>query len=283
MAPLGETSREFFPSAKKAIGSALCSSAQNQGNLMHYPLLVFVVTFVTLWLASAAGSWLRSRNRRAGEEQNEDLSVILAATLTLLALIIGFTSSMATNRYDQRKTLEEAEANAIGTEILRADLIPPANAANVRRLLGVYLNQRILFYINQDDTRQPQIDQSTSQLQADLWAAVRGPAMAEPTPVAAIVLAGMNDVINSQGYTQAAFWNRIPIAVWILMAAIAVCSNVLFGYRSRNGKDAKQIALVLPFIVSIAFLLIADIDTPRHGLIRVSPLNLETLAKSLGH
>ncbi|MGO8913566.1 MAG: hypothetical protein ACLQDM_30185 [Bradyrhizobium sp.] len=248
-------------------------------NPMH-PVLVFAVTLAALWLASTAGSWLRSRIPDAGDEQ-EDLGVILAATLTLLALIIGFSSSMATNRYDQRKIYEEAEANAIGTEILRADLLPPEDAANVRKLLGAYLNQRILFYTNQDETKQAQIDQSSSRLQADLWAAVRGPAMAVPTQLAALVLAGMNDVINSQGYTQSAFRNRIPIAVWVLMAAIALCSTVLFGYRARHSKHAREIALVLPFVVSIAFLLIADIDAPRYGLIHISPQNLETLAKSL--
>ena len=121
---------------------------------------------------------------------------------------------MASNRYDQRKNLEEAEADTIGTEILRAGLLPPADAANVRRLLVTYLDQRILFYINRNDARRAQIDQSTSQLQADLWAAFRGPTTAQPTPVAALVLAGMNDVINSQGYTQSAFWNQIPRAVW---------------------------------------------------------------------
>jgi hypothetical protein len=251
-------------------------------NLTHYPLLVFTAAFVTLWLASVAGSWLRRRNPSAGDERNEDLGVILAATLTLLALIIGFSFSMATNRYEQRKNFEEAEANAIGTEILRADVLPPADAANVRKLLGDYLDQRILFYITHDDTQRMRIDERTGRLQADLWAAVRGPATAQPTPVAALALAGMNDVINSQGYTQAAFWNRIPTAAWCLMAAIALCSNVLFGYRSRNGKAAGKLALVLPLIVSIAFLLIADIDTPRHGLIHVSPQNLESLAKSLG-
>jgi purine-cytosine permease-like protein len=89
----------------------------------------------------------------------------------------------------------------------------------------------------------------------------------------------MNDVINSQGYTQAAYWNRIPTAAWCLMAAIALCCNVLFGYRSQN---AGKLVLVLPFVVSISFLLIADIDAPRHGLIYVSPQNLESLATSLG-
>ena len=251
-------------------------------NLMQYPSLIFAGAFLALWLASVTGSWLRWRNPSAEDEQHEDLSVILGATLTLLALIIGFSISMASGRYDQRKTLEEAEANAIGTEMLRADLLPPSDAANVSSLLSAYLDQRILFYINQNDTQQTQIDQSTSKLQADLWGAVRGPATAQPTPVVALVLAGMNDVINSQGYTQAAFWNRIPIAVWWLMVAIALCSNVLFGFRSRDGKAARKLALVLPFVIAIAFLLIADIDAPRRGLIHVSPQNLEALAKSIG-
>src|SRR4029077_19747898 len=191
-------------------------------NLTHYPLLVFAVAFVTLWLASVAGSWLRRRNPSAGDKRNEDLGVILAATLTLLALIIGFSFSMATNRYDQRKNFEEAEANAIGTELLRADLLPPADAAAVRKVLGDYLDHRIVFYTNKDDAQRARINERTSQLETALWAAVRGPAAAQPTPVAALVLAGMNDVINSQGYTQAAFWNRIPIAAWVLMAAFAV-------------------------------------------------------------
>ena len=252
------------------------------GDLTQHPLLIFAAVFIALWLASVMGAWLHRRYRSAEDEEHEDLGIILGATLTLLALIIGFSVSMASTRYDQRKSLEEAEANAIGTEMLRADLLPPANAANVHSLLAAYLNQRILFYVNQDDDRQTQIDQATSQLQANLWAAVRGAATAQPTPVTALVLAGMNDVINSQGYAQAAFWNRIPRAVWWLMAAIALCSNVLFGFRSRDGKAARKLSLVLPFVVSMAFLLIADIDAPRHGLIHVGPQNLENLAKSLG-
>ena len=247
--------------------------------LTHYPVLVFALAFVSLSLASAAGAWMRERYPRISDEQKDDLSVILGATLTLLALIIGFSFSMATNRYDQRKNFEEAEANAIGTEILRADLVPAVDAANVRRLLHQYLDQRIQFYTNKDDARRARIDQRTAELQADLWAAVRAPAAAQATPVAALVLAGMNDVINSQGYTQAAYWNRIPVGAWYLMALIALCSNLLFGYRSQH---AGKLALALPLVVSISFLLIADIDAPRHGLIEVRPQNLESLAGSLG-
>jgi len=249
-------------------------------NLTHYPVLVFAAAFVSLSLASAAGARLRTRYPSVSDEQKNDVSVVLAATLTLLTLIIGFSFSMATNRYDQRKNFEEAEANAIGTELLRADLLPAADAANVRKLLGDYLDQRIRFFINKDDAQRILIDKRIGQLEADLWAAVRGPAVALPTPVAVLVLSGMNDVINSQGYTQAAYWNRIPTAAWCLMAAIALCCNVLFGYWARQ---LGKLTLVLPLVVSISLLLIADIDAPRHGLIYVSPQNLESLAKSLGH
>jgi hypothetical protein len=249
-------------------------------NLTHYPVLVFALAFVSLSLASAAGAWVRKRYPRVSDEQKDDLSVILGATLTLLALIIGFSFSMATNRYDQRKNFEEAEANAIGTEYLRADLLPSADAASVRQLLSDYTNQRILFYTNTDDAQRTRVDERVNQFEADLWNAARGPAATQPTPIAALVLAGMNDVINSQGYTQAAYWNRIPTAAWYLLAAIALCCNVLFGYRMQT---TGKLALVLPFVVSISLLLIADIDAPRHGLIHVSPQNLQSLAKSLEH
>ena len=117
-------------------------------SLTHYPLILFAMAFIALWLAALAGSWLRKRNPRAGDELDEHVGVVLAATLTLLALIIGFSFSMATNRYDQRKTFEEGEANAIGTEILRADLLPQPDAVQVRKLLRLYLDQRVQFYTN---------------------------------------------------------------------------------------------------------------------------------------
>ncbi len=250
-------------------------------NLMDHPLLVCVLTFLLLsfsaWLGKSLSKWRRILEGAA----REDFDVILAATLTLLALIIGFTFSMALNRYDQRKNYEEAEANAIGTEYLRVGLLPAADVAKVQTLLLNYLDQRVLFYSTSDEQQLRQIDAQTAKLQAALWSSVRTPAVAQPEPVVALAVSGMNDVLNSQGYTQAAWWNRIPIAGWALMLAIAFCSNVLVGFGARNDKPKFILLLILPFVVSIAFLLIADIDSPRAGLIRVVPQNLLSLSKSL--
>jgi hypothetical protein len=91
----------------------------------------------------------------------------------------------------------------------------------------------------------------------------------------------MNDVLNSQGYTQAAWWNHIPTAAWGLMATIAICCNLLVGYDTRHIKGHIGRFFVLPLIVSVAFFLIAEMDSPRGGFVRVHPHNLESLALSL--
>ena len=179
----------------------------------------------------------------------------------------------------QRKNFEEAEANAIGTEYVRADFLPVDDAAKVRDLLIRYLDERVLFYTTRDDSQLAKIDAETAQLQSELWIAVRPAAEAHPTPVVALVVSGMNDVLNSQGYTQAAWWNRIPVAAWGMMAVIAVSCNLLIGYGA-HGRDWRTL-LIVPIVVSIAFFLISDIDSPRGGAIRVAPHNLISLSKLL--
>jgi hypothetical protein len=238
--------------------------------ITDYPLLVLAVAFFALWLSSRIGSSILKKRRKLEEDMREDFGVIQSATLTLLGLIIGFTFSMAIGRYEQRKN-EEAEANAIGTEYVRADLLPSGVAARVRMLLSSYLDQRILFYKTRDAQQLQQINTSTTQLQSELWSALQSPAAAQPTPVVALAITGMNDVLNSQGYTQAAWWNRIPSAAWVLMGVIAICC----------AEAERVLMLVLPLVVSISFFLIADIDSPRSGVIRVQPQNLISLAQSL--
>jgi len=89
----------------------------------------------------------------------------------------------------------------------------------------------------------------------------------------------MNDVLNAQGYTQAAWWNRIPVAAWCLLITIGIFCNVLVGYVAR-GRSAL-LFWILPIVLAVSVFLIADIDSPRHGVIRVHPQNLESLANSL--
>jgi len=249
--------------------------------MVRYPILILALSLVVLWLSARLGAAFGRRQAKLEGDERDDFGLVVTATLTLLGLIIGFSFSMASSRYDLRKTYEEAEANAIGTEYARADLLPSPDAASVRALLRSYLDQRVLFYETQDDRHLQQINATTAQLQTELWSAARAPAAAQPTPVVALAVSGMNDVLNSQGYTQAAWWNRLPRGAWVLMAAIAICCNLLIGYGVRRTHKEGILLFVLPLVVSVSFFFIADIDSPRSGLIRVEPQNLLSLSQSI--
>jgi hypothetical protein len=246
--------------------------------VLDYPLVVLAISFAGFWGAAQAGGWI-GRRKGADVGDLEDYSFILGATLTLLGLIIGFTFSMAVGRYDQRKNYEEQEANAIGTEFVRADLLPPADAEAVRGLLRSYLDQRIRYYRPLDAKQLRQMDLETARLQRELWAVVASHASAQPDPVAATVLTGMNDVLNSQGYTQASWWNRIPAAAWALVVGIGLFCNFLVGYGARGKRVSYR--LILPVALSVTLFLVADIDSPRGGVIQVTPQNLEAVVESI--
>ena len=248
--------------------------------LLGSSVAVFLIGLAVMAIAAKVGSVLVTSRVAVQVGDLSQFSIIQSATLTLLGLVIGFTFSMAVSRYDQRKNLEEEEANAIATEYLRAALLPEADAATVRVRLQQYLDQRIVWYSTTDEAQRRELDAATAKTQDELWEVVRHDATAQQTPVMALVAAGMNDVINSQGYTQAAWWNRIPPAGWLLLLVLAFFSNVLVG-MGVQAKGHRALIYVLPVIVALAFVLIADIDSPRRGLIAVSPRNLLTLAESL--
>jgi hypothetical protein len=248
-------------------------------NIMNYPVILAVLTVILLSASAMVGVVLRKKRKSADELHQEDYGIVLSATLTLLGLLIGFSFSMAINRYDQRKDYEEEEANAIGTEYLRADLLPDAARSAVQAELVQYLDLRIKKYQAHASQDVTELNAKTAQVQAEMWTAVKNSAAAQRDPISLGVVTGMNDVINRQGYTQAARWKRIPLPAWALMIAIAIFSNFLIGYGEK--KPHAFTLLVVPFAIAASFLLIADVDSPQGGLIRIPPQNMMSLADSL--
>src|SRR5438045_8400286 len=130
--------------------------------IADFPLLGVAISLVALWLSVQMDAFFGRKLRPVQDDERDDLGIVINASLTLLALIIGFSFSMAVSRYDQRKNYEEEEANAIGTEYARADLLPAADAAKVRELLTQYLDQRLLFYTILDPRQLEKVDNETT-------------------------------------------------------------------------------------------------------------------------
>ncbi|HTP33119.1 MAG TPA: hypothetical protein VMJ75_13165 [Candidatus Acidoferrales bacterium] len=227
--------------------------------IAKHEFFFFALSVPALWLAAQAGTCLRRRLGKMQQDDRDDLTIVLTAGLTLLGLIVGFSFSMAVTRYNQRKDYAAAEASAIRLAYFGAELLPADDAAGVRGGLQ-------------------QMSAATLQTQTELWNAARAPAETRQTPTATLAISGVNDILNMEGLTQAAWWNRIPVGGWALMAAFAVCCNFLIGFPARRAEVARKRFFVLPLLVSIAFFLVADIDNPRHGVIAVHPLNLENVS-----
>jgi hypothetical protein len=250
---------------------------------MNSPFSVFAICLLSFLLSEHLGAHLRKTGAKPDETERKDIEIILGAVLTLFALVVGFSFSMATGRYDDRKHQEAEEAVAIEAEYALVGLLPASDAVKARALLKQYLDQRALFYTTADARQLDQTNATANQLGQDLWSTIERRVETQPTPVGALIARGMNEVLDSRTRTQAAWWNRIPIAAWGLMLTIGICCNVLFGYNAHP-KSRNHLLLALPVIFSVAFFLLADLDSPRGGLIRVAPRNLMALATDLaGH
>ena len=249
--------------------------------LLDHPLVLLPVSFILLWLATRVGFAVRIWHGPLGESRRGDFDMVLGATLTLLSLIVAFSFSMAASRYDQRKNYEEGEANAIGTAYARADLLPGADASRVHVLLREYTDLRVRFYSTLNARQRRDLDSATGRTQARLWGAVAAAASAAPTPLSALVASAMNDVLNAQGYAQAAAWNRIPLGAWALLYVLGAVAMIMIGHRFQVEARGHLLMMIMPAIVGTAFFLIADIDCPESGVIRVAPVNLMALAAAL--
>lgn len=247
--------------------------------LIDHPLLFFLATLILLTAATQSGVLVRLRGRAQSAAERSEFDLVRTAMFTLLALLVGFAISMAVIRYDSRKTQEEAEANAIGTAYARLDLLTPEIAAPARGLLRAYAEARIAFYRDRDPEPQARSVAGATRHFDRLWALVAPEARAQPTAVNALVAAGLNDAINAQGYALAAWRNRLPVEVWLLLILVATGCNFLVGVGAE--KLSATTRAILPVTVALAFLLIADVEGPRNGFVTVEPVNLDDAAAAM--
>ena len=245
------------------------------------PIPAFLVTFLGLGLAAWLAATRFGRRRAEAVRLGREFEVVQGATLTLLGLIVGFTFSMALDRYEQRKSLESDESAAISTAWLRADLLPAEDTQEVRALLPQYLDSRIAYFSTRLPSRTQAALASSRQLQVKMWTAVTAHALANPTSLTALAVSGIGDVVTSAGNSEAAWNNRIPGTAWLLMAAMAVFATVLVGIGLDEGHGFSRMLMVLPLVIATAFFLIADVESPRMGIIRVVPDNLVALSHLL--
>lgn len=240
-----------------------------------------VVSLVVLWLGILIGIWVRSSHTELVESESKTLTVIQGALLTLFGMLMGFTFSMAVNRYDLRKQLVVTEANAIGTTWLRSATLAEPTRTEEQTLLREYLRQRMLYH--QEFMRREDLGEAEDQidkLQGRLWAAASNYAIERRDTITSLYLQTLNQTIDLEGEQVAADENRIPTGAWLILLFVGFVATIVVG--TNVSPRARILQAVLPIVLALTMATTMDLDSPRFGLIRITQAPLEKVAQTMG-
>jgi hypothetical protein len=242
---------------------------------------LWLLTVAILWLVMEAGyrtgKW---RHERTPDERDQPVGAMVASILGLVALVLGFTFSLAASRFDTRRIAVLEESNAIGTCYLRSRLLPEPEAAEIARLLREYVAARIRGTTggNPDEAIR-----RSEELHELLWIQATNAAEKKPTPITAVFIQSLNEVIDMHAKrVLVGIRSRIPIVIWIGLYALAIVGLTAVGYQaglSTTRRSPVMMALILAF--SLVLLLIADLDRGQEGLLRISQRSMLDLQKSI--
>jgi hypothetical protein len=209
---------------------------------------------------------------------------IQASILGLLALLLGFTFSMAMQRYDSRSMALIEEANAIGTAALRVQLLPQHLQQEANHLIGSYIDLRIAagkLDITKHQERERD-NRMIAELQHKLWALAVQATNEDPrTYTVGAFISSLNAVIDTQGKRSALLRMHVPESVMLLLFIVLIASGGMMGYSS--GLSGKRIVLpvvLVSLLITLIVFLIIDLDRPRRGLIQVNQDTLLELKTS---
>jgi hypothetical protein len=232
---------------------------------------LFVATVVVVLLSIEAGYWLgRYRRRRSEEEKEGPVGAIVAATLGLLGLILAFTFGLAASRFDARRQIVVDEANAIGTTYLRAGLLPDGRGVTIRKLLRDYVDARLE---GAETGNIDQLLQRSDELHRALWQEAEGVGRKHPDSiVVGLFIQSLNETIDIHARRiLVAVRSRIPGVLWGALYLVTIFTMAGVGYHEGLTKSKRTLAVVvLVTTFSAIMLLVADLDRPQEGLLKVS-------------
>lgn len=237
----------------------------------------FIIQFVffALMLAAIEAGFRLGRKFESNThpDTKAQIAIVEAALLGFLALLLGFTMSMAVSRFEARKQLILNEANAISTSCLRAQLLPAPEGPEIASLLRQYINVRIQYGTSGDGlTPLNDLHTRTMNLQTELWNRTAAYAQKDPNPVkAGLLLQSLNDAIDLETARWTAFQNHVPPNVMYANAIVALLATMLVGYAfGVYGRRNTFSMLVLVFAITLVFAVIVDLDRPRTGFIQAT-------------
>ena len=244
------------------------------------PLGVIAFAILSALLAAASLGYRGHRwlLERGGDTDTESHDHLLSAVLGLLALLLGFTFSLSLNRYETRRELVVQEANALDTTWLRSQLLDPASKEKMSALLRDYLDARL----DWSETDTPEAAARSDALERKLWEATGEVMRSDTNPLLSRALMdAVNEEFDLEEERAAIRLAHVPDRVLNVLLLYALLASAMLGYTSAAKGRPQRIATVCVLVpLTLALVMILDIDRPRSGAITVTQQPMEDLKQS---
>jgi hypothetical protein len=217
----------------------------------------------------------RAGKRRLAEDPEgarRGLGTVEGSIFGLLGLLVAFTFSGASERFDARRHLIRQEANFIGTAWLRIDVVPESHQPALRDAFRSYVDARTAVFAGLPDRDAEKRDLATcNALQSVIWKlAITACDSAQDGRAAMLLLPALNEMFDITTTRLMAAKIHPPPIVHALLCALALTGALLAGYAMAEGKHRSRVhGITFAAIIALTVYVIIDIEYPRAGLVRV--------------
>jgi hypothetical protein len=225
----------------------------------------------------------KAQRRAIADDADSSETHALSGVFGLLALLMAFSFGMALDRYEERRALVVAEANALGTLASRVALLPAADAAPLRQKLATYAREWLVFgnavTAAAASASASRADTLHGQMGAMIYASL---ASAPPDPRGPALLQPFNEAGDVANTRLAAREAHLPDAVLFLLCLFCVAGAAMLGYsRAGSPRAHRPASLMFLTLLAVAFITVLDLDRPRGGTILVPQQAMERQAAAL--
>jgi hypothetical protein len=242
----------------------------------------FVVTALGLALAIEGGFRIgKWRRTQTASEKDSPVGAVVAATLGLVGFILAMTFGFAVSRFEGRQEAYLGELNAIGTTYLRADFLPEAQREQTKQALREYVD------IRSRSAGHQTIEQGialSEEIHSKLWSTLTalGPANLNSMSVA-LYTQSLNELIDlHEQRVMAGVRLRIPQTLWLVLLLISLLGMGEIGYQTAlAGSSRTPVSLGLVIAFALLLYLIADLDRPLEGSLRINQTAMNDLRERL--
>ncbi len=243
-------------------------------------LEIVLLLFISMLIVYFLGFKLKKILVKKGyADSDTEIGPLEGSLLALFAFFLGFTFNLAANRYDARRQVIIAEANNIGTAILRADLYPDSSRQTMRSHFKNYVEYRLDYFNAGIDEKKISVALLNAQKEADtIWnmstALAQNIKYTDATRLMIPALNAMNDSVTTRDATKNA---TVPESILWVLFSLGIFSALIIGYSTKSQKVNYITGIIFITMISVSFYMIIDLDRPRRGIINLEESNKKIL------